>query len=169
MKHTKFIALMLSIVLMLTMFPVSLAFAKSTDTATIRTVTQTEENVDPWEIIVGQGKCGEDLEWCLRGSGDLTITGSGDMFDYEKNKAPWLEFADSIKYVDIDQNVSSLCRYAFLNCRNLTNVYLPENNIKEIPEGTFSGCSALEWVSLPLISLSAISILSVILYRIKKS
>lgn len=142
MKHTKFIALLLTAVLLLTIFPVSMA-----DTLISNAITLSEEDVDPWEIIVVQGKCGEDIKWRLRGDGCLEIIGTGEMYDYEKNKVPWLEFADSIKYVYIDYEVTSLCSYAFLNCRNITEVEV-SYNMSTIKKGTFSGCSSLEGIKL---------------------
>lgn len=145
MKHTKFIALLLSVVLMLTMFPLSMA-----DTLISKAVMLSEEYEEElWEIIVEQGKCGDDVEWRLHGDGWLEIIGTGEMYDYEKNKAPWLEFADSIRYADIEYDVTSLCSYAFLDCRNMTSMYISYNSyITEIKEGTFSGCSSLENMTL---------------------
>ncbi len=35
------------------------------------------------------GKCGDDLEWRLDGSGNLTISGSGPMADYGNGGVPW--------------------------------------------------------------------------------
>ena len=42
------------------------------------------------ETVVS-GSCGEDVTWKLDDKGVLTISGSGPMYDFEEDGAPWAE------------------------------------------------------------------------------
>ena len=39
--------------------------------------------------IVDSGTCGAEVTWTLDSEGVLTISGSGDMYDYDSSDAPW--------------------------------------------------------------------------------
>lgn len=45
------------------------------------------------------GTCGTTLTWTLDASGDLTISGSGNMSNYSSNDAPWYPYRAVIKRV----------------------------------------------------------------------
>ena len=47
-------------------------------------------------------KCGENLTWELDEIGILTISGTGDMYDYSEEPAPWSEYSDIITSITID-------------------------------------------------------------------
>ena len=61
-----------------------------------------------------------DFDWKFE-DGTLTISGTGDMPDYEihDNKAPWYSDRDKIKIVVIEDGVTSIGNNAFLRCRNV--------------------------------------------------
>ena len=50
-------------------------------------------------------KCGDNLKWSIDGTGILTISGQGAMYDFEAldelTTAPWRSQADSIKKLEI--------------------------------------------------------------------
>ena len=63
--------------------------------------------------VVTSGTCGDNLIWVLEDNGTLTISGSGDMYDYGNRTAPWYSRATSIATID---------SFAFFGNR-LTDVY----------------------------------------------
>ena len=59
------------------------------------------------------GKCGDNLTWTLSGN-TLTISGTGDMYDYsEENPAPWSQIPSNISLTKIEDGVTSIGAYAF--------------------------------------------------------
>lgn len=95
------------------------------------------------EEVPTSGSCGDELTWEFE-SGELTISGKGDV-----TSAPWLEnYADSIKSVNVQSGVTSICDNAFSSCTKLTKVLLA-NGITGIGAGAFRGCSSLTAVTLP--------------------
>lgn len=70
-----------------------------------------------------------------KASGTLTVSGTGDMYDFWdsslRGRVPWNDIKDSIKKVVINEGVTGIGQYAFYNCPNLTTVSLP-STVKEI-------------------------------------
>ncbi|MBR2549703.1 MAG: hypothetical protein IKE92_06780 [Clostridiales bacterium] len=72
------------------------------------------------------GTCGDDLTWTLDDKGKLTISGSGDMYDWKKlNTVPWADYRDDIVSVEFDGDVTSIGYQAFSMCTNLNSVSIP--------------------------------------------
>lgn len=67
----------------------------------------------------------DNLTWELDSEGTLTISGTGDMQDYEQSRVDW--GTESINKVVINEGVTSIGILAFANCRNLTDVIVPES------------------------------------------
>lgn len=100
------------------------------------------------------GTCGESLYWSYDTSTKvLSITGQGDMFDYEfisyfsEYTTPWWKYHKQIEVINIDEGVISIGKYAFTHCDKVSNVNLP-NSLKKIGEEGFSQCSALSSSSI---------------------
>ena len=94
------------------------------------------------------GICGENLTWKLNYEGTMTISGSGDMFDYtlyDETVSPWTDLAADIKAVVAEEGVTSIGNFAFVNCANLTTVSLPDS-LTEVGESAFRNCGALTTV-----------------------
>ena len=92
------------------------------------------------------GTCGENLTWML-GDGTLTISGSGDMYDYIYPDMPWYSSLSDINNVIIGNGVTSIGDYAFTNA-NLTAVTIP-NSVTSIGDGAFYYCNNLTTVTIP--------------------
>ena len=101
-----------------------------------------------FSYATASGKCGDDLTWTLDEQGTLTISGTGDMWDFEWNTTPWYEYRSSIVTLVIEEGVTSISRFAFLYCGSLTNVTLPES-LLSIGWRAFDSCSALTSVTIP--------------------
>ena len=111
--------------------------------------------------IVDSGTCGPNLTWELDDEGRLTISGTGDMWDYGAGPAhgPWYDDSyynteddddgnDRIKYVSIGEGVTSIGDYAFRGCDNLTAIYRMPSSVTSIGAFAFAGCDNLGLVML---------------------
>jgi len=104
------------------------------------------------------GACGAKLNWSFSYStGELTITGSGAMANYDNGIAvPWFSYRNYITSVSLPAGITSIGDYAFSFCSNLTSITIPEL-VTSIGERAFSYCSGLKSISFPnsLTSISA--------------
>lgn len=91
------------------------------------------------------GSCGENVTWQLDETGTLTISGSGDMQDYESREAPWYNGNWRIGSLVIGEGVTSIGSYAFEDCKNLIGAVLP-GTLKKIGEYAFWNCAFTEIV-----------------------
>ncbi|MCR4759551.1 MAG: leucine-rich repeat domain-containing protein, partial [Oscillospiraceae bacterium] len=99
------------------------------------------------ELLSGQ--CGESAYWSLdSATGTLTISGEGDMDDYDMETQPWGDYNSAITSVSIGDGITSIGTHAFANCENLTSISLSDN-ITEIRMGAFWLCSSLEEIIIP--------------------
>ena len=91
------------------------------------------------------GVCGDDLTWTLNGSGVLTISGTGNMYDfsyYYEPMIPWADHVEEIKSVVVEEGAASIGNFAFSNAANLTSVTLPDT-LTLIGESAFRNCGQL--------------------------
>ena len=102
------------------------------------------------EETATSGACGDNLTWQLDGN-TLTISGTGDMWDYGvTSHAPWYadDIRESIQTVIFDGNITSIGMRAFEDCENLTDITIPDT-VTEINSMAFSGCSSLTAIVIP--------------------
>ena len=88
------------------------------------------------------------VTWTLSGDGTLTISGQGDMDDYEMYDAPWFNDWDKISKVVIKDGVTSIGESAFSGCYSLTSITIP-NSVTSIGGGAFYYCSGLTSITIP--------------------
>lgn len=116
------------------------------------------------------GNCGKDLSYSYdKETYTLTISGTGDMYDYTSGKQPWSEYVYQCQAVEVESGVTSIGKYAFYDMIQLEEVDLP-NTVKRIGDYAFSksgvtsiylpsclenigaeafaGCAKLKYVSL---------------------
>lgn len=108
----------------------------------------------------------------------LTLSGTGDMPNYELGTAPWGEFLEQIETITISSGITTIGNNAFSNCVLLTNINVPDGlrrigessflacislpsiilppSLREIGDGAFESCEKLETVSLPASGLEII-------------
>lgn len=151
-KRLRLLAWMLTLTMLCELLPFG-AFAQSDIGQSLaQTVAQNleEENGE----AVAAGKCGDSLTWSLSSDGTLTISGTGDMYDYSPSgiggipSRPWSSHADSISKILIDEGVTSIGSYAFPWCKNVDYFYLP-NGLTSIGADAFYGCSSAVSIVLP--------------------
>ena len=94
------------------------------------------------------GQCGPDLTWRFdAGTGRLTITGSGEMYDWdEANPAPWYQYAEAITRLSLPDGLTRIGNYAFRGCSGLTGVMLPDS-VESIEAFAFRDCTGLKGIT----------------------
>lgn len=93
------------------------------------------------------GTCGKNLNWSFS-DGRLTITGSGDMTDYNQvDTAPWYSFREQILYLSLPDGLTSVGNMAFFDCVNLTAVTIP-NSVTDIGKLAFCQCYNISILNL---------------------
>ena len=105
--------------------------------------------------IVDSGNCGANVTYELDSNGLLTISGTGEMADYEMQydsasdeyitTAPW---GNQAKTVVIGDGVTGIGAAAFYGCSGLTSVTMG-SNVTNIGESAFRGCTGLTGIVLP--------------------
>ena len=95
------------------------------------------------------GTCGDNLTWNLT-DGVLTISGTGNMYDYDSNLgSTWsYYYRETIVQIVIENGVTSIGNRAFSRCTSLTSVTIP-NSVTSIGTYAFSGCTGLTSLTIP--------------------
>ena len=94
------------------------------------------------------GMCGDNLYWSFdEATGELTISGDGEMIDDVYYNCPWQDYKQDIKSVVIEEGVTCIDAVAFYYHRSLTNVTLG-NTVTRIESSAFEGCSNLKNITI---------------------
>ncbi len=102
--------------------------------------------------IVASDTCGANARWELDVRGTLTVSGTGEMEDYNKLTnwpivlPTWP--SDSIQSVVVKGSVTHIGSWAFSDCKNLRSVII-EEGVETIGGDAFYRCPNLEFVTLP--------------------
>ena len=94
-------------------------------------------------LVFITGTCGDSLTWNYdEESKTLTITGTGEMYDYTDSDSPWEAFETEITIVDFGRDIVSIGNNAFDECSVLTDVYYgyTEDEWNAILIGTNNEC-----------------------------
>ncbi len=125
----------LALVLVIGMIPGAMA----TETETTGTTQETKP-------VRGEFECGDHLTWAYD-DGVLTVTGHGEMDDYE-TEAPWAKYRDEMESVILIGDITYIGARAFRDFDKLESVDFG-SKLKEIGEEAFRSCEALESIELP--------------------
>ena len=97
------------------------------------------------QTIIASGDCGangNNLTWVLTSDSVLTISGSGEMDDFQYSSATWISYNGYIMTVVIEDSVSSIGHAAFFDCQNLTSISIPKS-VMAIGNSLFDNCFSL--------------------------
>ena len=95
------------------------------------------------------GTCGDNVTWTYDSSTyTLTISGTGDMYDYKYNNRPWESYKNKIKSVVVNDDITKIGDFAFYRLSKVESIIFPEN-ISEFGEKVFYGCESLTNIVLP--------------------
>jgi Zn ribbon nucleic-acid-binding protein len=97
--------------------------------------------------LIVSGVCGIDLMWMLSSDGCLTISGTGEMFDFGSFGSPWFDYKEQILRVVIEDGTTSIGDYAFNYCANATSIQIPDS-VTVIGQSAFDDCSSLPELNL---------------------
>lgn len=87
------------------------------------------------------GQCGYDLYWKYAGH-TLTISGTGNMYDYNENDMPWLLFRDTTDVVILERGITGIGDNAFNGFVKVGKIELPAT-LSSIGANAFAGCRKL--------------------------
>lgn len=97
--------------------------------------------------IVHSGTCGENAKWTLSKAGVLSISGAGEMYDYEfESAAPWEEL--NVKKIVIEEGITSIGEEAFLNLSSVEEVDIADS-VEKISYMAFANCDQITDLILP--------------------
>ncbi|MDD6043771.1 MAG: leucine-rich repeat domain-containing protein [Eubacteriaceae bacterium] len=95
------------------------------------------------------GTCGENATWELDSEGVLTISGTGEMYDYLfYDEVPWYSIRTAIKEVVIEKGITTIGENVFTHCESLKSITIPDS-VTTIGECAFSGCIRLTSITIP--------------------
>lgn len=97
------------------------------------------------------GNCGTSVTWTLGQNGEMLISGSGAMEDYdiaEGSQAPWYSIREDITKVSIEDTVTGIGAYAFYGCKNLREVTIGKG-VTGIGVYAFGNCGSLNEIMIP--------------------
>jgi hypothetical protein len=101
------------------------------------------------KALTASGTCGSNLKWSFDGVAcTLRITGTGAMYDFEEDMAPWYEYRDLISNVVVASGATNIGAFAFSGLSELTSVDLPDS-ITAIGNKAFAYCSQLTAMPIP--------------------
>ena len=96
------------------------------------------------------GKTGNDVTWTLDRDGLLTVSGTGEMADYDNaDDVPWHSYLSLVTSVEIQSGVETVGMNAFQSCTNLESVTLPAQGLRSIGDVAFYHCDALAAITYP--------------------
>lgn len=168
MKKLRLLAWIITLTMLCELLPLGTFAQSDIGKSLAQSVAQNleEENSE----AIAAGKCGDNLTWSLSDDGTLTISGTGDMYNYNDvapyNISPWYHDLTSsnsggysgvsIKNVTIREGVTSIGNNAFLGCGKISNIEFPDS-LTSIGKSAFSPSPALNEVTLPknLVNLGA--------------
>ena len=102
-----------------------------------------------------KGSCGENLSWRLSSDGTLTVSGSGNMTNWEDSeKVPWNIYRKSIKNIVFPEKITSIGNYAFFACTSLSKVVIPDS-LTTIGVNAFGDCGNVSSIVLNKTGYSA--------------
>ena len=94
------------------------------------------------------GQCGDDVYWAFSSDGTMTLSGSGPMWDYSYENPEFSYLIEDIKSLVVEEGISTIGSYAFMNAANIQSISLPES-MEEIKGAAFYKNSSLTEIDIP--------------------
>ena len=100
-------------------------------------------------IVAVRPKCGDRAYWSFdESTGKLTISGTGNMYDYSYENLPWDNYLGKITSVEIENGITSIGICAFYNCARLESVTIPDS-VESIGDYALYYCPKLKPITIP--------------------
>ena len=110
------------------------------------------EKSEAIDVLFG-GQCGDDAYWEIDMDRELTIFGTGAVYDYPYSAVaerlpPWHYWEEELYTIVVEEGITVLGNYTFCEQINLTKVTLP-STLKEIRDKAFLRCEKLASINIP--------------------
>ena len=91
--------------------------------------------------------CGDTIIWDTYTFPEyrMTISGGGDMYDYERGTSPW--YGENFKNLNFVGNINHIGNWAFYDCKTITKLALVDS-IESIGASAFRNCEGIESIVL---------------------
>ena len=99
------------------------------------------------EGVIASGAYGRQ-NWVLTESGHLMVSGTGSIPDCYDTDSPWYVYREQIKAITVEEGITGIGAYAFVDLPNVTSLSLP-STLTALGDYAFSYAVRLESVSLP--------------------
>ena len=107
-------------------------------------------------------RCGDRMTWRISEDGTLTISGSGEMWNYDPYSSwepepdpsavdgypPWILYSDTVRALCVEEGVRYIGSYAFYEMYCLEDVTLP-STLRTVMPYAFSECPCLQAINFP--------------------
>ena len=164
--YKKIIALSLGITLAVSSFPLAVFAEDVQGDGSVASVADSQDDEQPVgedavdvdvaecdfadpDSFAESGICGDNATWSYDDTeGCLTISGSGDIYDYQNPDedgsfiAPWFDLCDCILSIVIDDGITYIGDYAFSYLSDVTKVSVA-SSVKNIGDYSFAYCEDL--------------------------
>lgn len=107
-----------------------------------RTIIVTEDVFLSANFIIG-GQCGDSLYWTYEQSTkQLTLLGTGDMYDYTVWTLPWQKYTHMIRSISLPEGMTTIGTSAFADCKYIHSIVIP-SSVERINDSAFENCRML--------------------------
>ena len=107
-----------------------------------RTIIVTEDVFLSANFIIG-GQCGDSLYWTYEQSTkQLTLLGTGDMYDYTVWTLPWQKYTHMIRSISLPEGMTTIGTSAFADCKYVHSIVIP-SSVERIYDSAFENCRML--------------------------
>ena len=107
-----------------------------------RTIIVTEDVWLSANFIIG-GQCGDSLYWTYEQSTkQLTLLGTGDMYDYTVWTLPWQKYTHMIRSISLPEGMTTIGTSAFADCKYIHSIVIP-SSVERIYDSAFENCRML--------------------------
>lgn len=106
-----------------------------------------EGSISEDTTLIDSGLYGDNVNWYLYDNGVLILNGNGDMPDGDIEGSPF-EGNELVEYVIIQDGITDIAAFAFLDCINMKNIFIP-NSVTSIKMGAFGDCVSLTDLIIP--------------------
>lgn len=94
---------------------------------------------------LADGSCGENVRWEISSAGVLTVSGTGDMADFESGDAPWYDKRGEVRKLVVSEGVTAVGSGAFSGCGLIETITLPRS-LQRIGDSALDDVYALKSV-----------------------
>ena len=112
-----------------------------------RTINVTSDTTMWVYFAPTSGECGDNLTWKYSNH-TLTISGTGDMWDFTATEVPWSDLCGQIHNISLPTGITSIANNAFFACTEISSIILPSSLIS-IGSSAFMYCEKLKSVTIP--------------------